>query len=141
MSFKPGQSGNPGGMPGPGRASKQAQLVGEAVERATKGKTSREEALGKLLEEYARIALDRSESTKDRLGALQELLDRSMGKVPNQNLNLDLSVEVKALTNEQLEARISSLLDANPELRDRLRGGCGTPGGTGEAAGDRPAIG
>jgi hypothetical protein len=83
-TWKPGQSGNPGGR------SPRVGPNGETIVQLCRAKT------GELIERAAAIALDPAAEHKDALTAIFGLLDRGWGK-PKESVDIDAKVEGIAL--------------------------------------------
>ena len=79
-SFKPGQSGNPGGR------SQKVGPNGETITQLCRAKTA------ELIERAYEIALSKATEPKDALAAIFGLCDRGWGK-PKESVDIDANVK------------------------------------------------
>jgi hypothetical protein len=102
VTFKPGQSGNPGGRP---KELKQIQSLAR-VRSVT------------ALEVLTQIATDASASASARVAAAIAILDRGWGKPAQAVQSTITPVDINSLSDEELVAIIVAGREGNSELSD-----------------------
>src|SRR5712671_1064603 len=118
------KKGQPSPNPG-GRLRGVRDMAEEAVAEAAK--VGREDALRRILQEFAKIAFDKKIHIKLRLDALHELADRGLGKPVTPTLNLNAEISNGILAQQLADpAKREQLAQLTEQFSDLL-GNAGTP--------------